>query len=108
MARGITALHALQRFQLENKKGAPKNLTKYCKPAEKNLICHQCCDSGMLIPDPIFPYRIQGRQDPGSRVDKIPNPELTRSRIPGPISSIPDPGSRVDKIQDPDTHQKYF
>jgi hypothetical protein len=30
------------------------------------------------------------------------------SRIPDPIFSISDPGSRVDKIQDPDPHQRIY
>ncbi len=68
----------------------------------------QCCDSGMFIPDPIFSI-----SDPGSRFDKIPDPESASKnqvflhqktdakfsimRSPDPITgffSIPDPETR--------------
>jgi hypothetical protein len=52
------------------------------------ICCHQCCGSGMFIPDP------------GSRIRIF--------SIPDPNFSIPDPGPRVDKIPDPDQdlHQR--
>jgi hypothetical protein len=92
----------------------------------RQLCSWQCCGSGMFIPNPgsdFFPSRIL---DPGSKVDKIPDPhqrnkvfltQITDNKfsnirsgifIPDPGSgffSIPDPGSRI-RIRIPDPGAK--
>ncbi len=110
VARGITALHALQRFQLEKiKKVLQNSKINMVNQQKKTLIVTSVADPGWLSGIRFFPSRIQGGQDPRSRVDKIPDPGLTRSRIPDPIFPyVPDPrsdffhtGSRIQGWQDP-------
>ncbi len=91
VARGITALHTLQRFQLEKKNVLQKIKLNIVNQKKKNLICH-LTSVALRIRDvypgsDFFPSRIQGGQDHGSRVDKIQNPGSdffhTGSRIQG-------------------------